>query len=218
MKSIIKECCTDAWHELVLSSSKKINIAKNENVFTSGEKALGLYEIIKGKVKVTTRDKDGNEYLLRLAGNSAILGHRGIGGDWKYHVSATALENTTLLFIPRATFEILAQTNPMFSYKLMQLFAADLKTSEEKFLHLPVIARIAGAILMNYYAFGINTKTGELNYTLSRQDMANAAITTYESSIRAIAELKKMKLIDTRVKSISIPNVKNLELFIKAAN
>jgi len=214
MKSLIKECCTDAWLDLVNATVKKISVEKNTNIFSAGEKALGLYEVIKGKVKVSSKDKIGNEYLLRLAGNLAILGHRGIGGNWKYSVTATALEDTTLLFIPRNTFEILAKTNPLFSYKLMSLFAADLKTTEEKFLHLSVLNRIASAILMNYRAFGINPKTNELNYTLSRQDLANAAITTYESTIRAIGELKKLNLIDTNNKSIRINNPKKLEAFV----
>lgn len=79
----------------------------------------------------------------------------------------------------------------------MTLFAEELKHSEEKTMHLPVINRIASAILMNYEAFGANQKTGELNFTISRQDYANRAITTYESTIRALADLKKEKIIDT---------------------
>ncbi len=140
-----------------------------------------------------------------------ILGHRGIGGDWVYHVTATALEDTTLLFIPRKTFEILAKTNAEFSYKMMTLFAEELKHAEEKTLHLPVINRVANAILMNYNAFGADAKTGELYYTLSRQDFANRAITTYESTVRAIAELKSEKIIDTDNKTIFIKNLKKLQ-------
>ena len=213
MKSFFKECCSDAWLDLIESSKQNVSILKNEVVFRSGEKAKGIFEIVKGKVKVTANDKLDNEVLLRLAGNNSILGHRGIGGDWKYHVTATALEDTTLVFIPRSTFEILAQTNPKFSYKLLTLFAEDLRYSEEKFLHLPVVNRIANAILLNYRAFGMNQKTKQLNYTLSRQDMANAAITTYESTVRAIAELKNKKIIGINKKSIIINDLKALEQF-----
>lgn len=154
--------------------------------------------------------------MLRLAADSDILGHRGIGGDWIYHVTAEALTDTTLLFIPKKTFEVLAKTNAEFSYKLMTLFAEELKHSEEKTMHLPVINRIASAILMNYEAFGANQKTGELNFTISRQDYANRAITTYESTIRALADLKKEKIIDTDDKTIFIKNLKKLREFASA--
>lgn len=211
MKSFIKQCCSGAWLDLVNSSSKQVRVSAKENVFNAGETAEGIFEIIEGKVKVTSKDNLGNESLIRLAGDSDILGHRGIGGDWNYHVTATALEDCTLLFIPRKTFEILARTNPEFSYKMMTLFAEELKQAEEKTLHLPVINRVANAILMNYNAFGADPKTGELNYTLTRQDYANRAITTYESTVRAIAELKAEKIIDTKNKTIFIRNLKKLQ-------
>ncbi|MBK9593459.1 MAG: Crp/Fnr family transcriptional regulator [Crocinitomicaceae bacterium] len=211
MKSFIKQCCSGAWLDLINSSSKQVKIGAKENVFLAGDKAEGIFEIISGKVKVTSKDNLENESLIRLAADSDILGHRGIGGDWVYHVTATALEDTTLLFIPRKTFEILARTNAEFSYKMMTLFAEELKHAEEKTLHLPVINRVANAILMNYTAFGADAKTGELNYTLSRQDFANRAITTYESTVRAIAELKSEKIIDTDNKTIFIKNLKKLQ-------
>lgn len=211
MKSFIKQCCTGAWLDLINSGSKQITIKAKEDVFVAGARAEGIFEIVQGKVKVTSKDNLGNESLLRLAADYDILGHRGIGGDWVYHVTATTLEDTTLLFIPRKTFEILARTNAEFSYKMMTLFAEELKHAEEKTLHLPVINRVANAILMNYTAFGADGKTGELNYTLSRQDFANRAITTYESTVRAIAELKSEKIIDTDNKTIFIKNLKKLQ-------
>ncbi|MBK6953712.1 MAG: Crp/Fnr family transcriptional regulator [Crocinitomicaceae bacterium] len=151
MKSFIKQCCSGAWLDLINSSSKQVKIGAKENVFLAGDKAEGIFEIISGKVKVTSKDNLENESLIRLAADSDILGHRGIGGD------------------------------------------------------------VANAILLNYNAFGANAKTGELSYTLSRQDFANRAITTYESTVRAIAELKSEKIIDTDNKTIFIKNLKKLQ-------
>lgn len=210
MRSFFKECCSDAWLELIKTTGQQILVKAKKPVFTSGEEAKGIYEIISGKVKVTSKDSSGNEFLLRLAGDNNILGHRGIGGDWMYHVTATALTDTELLFIPKKTFEILARTNPEFSYRLMTFFAEELKHAEERTLHMPVINRIAGVIVLNYEAFGINEKTKELNFTISRQDIANRAITSYESTIRALADLKEMKIIDTDNKSIIIKDLKKL--------
>ena len=210
MKSFIKECCTGAWLDLINASSKVIHVPAKEMIFEAGEKATGIFEIIQGKVKVTSKDSLGNESLLRLAADSDILGHRGIGGDWIYHVSAQALTDSSLLFIPRKTFEVLAKTNAEFSYKLMTLFAEELKHSEEKTMHLPVVNRIASAVLLNYEAFGADSKSGELNFTISRQDLANRAITTYESTIRALADLKKDKVIDTDNNTLFIKNLKKL--------
>lgn len=211
MKSLIRETCTGQWLELLNRESKKITVKAKENIFNAGDTALGIYEIISGKIKVTAKDSTGTESLVRLAGDNDILGHRGVGGDWIYRVTATALEDTKLLFIPRYTFELLAKNNPEFSYRLMTLFAEDLRHSEEKTMHLPVVNRVANAILMNCEAFGMNNKTGKLNYTISRQDYANRAVTTYESTIRAIADLKQSGIIDTDNKTILVKDFDRLK-------
>ncbi|MBL7898084.1 MAG: cyclic nucleotide-binding domain-containing protein, partial [Crocinitomicaceae bacterium] len=67
MKSFIKECCTGAWLDLINASSKVIHVPAKEMIFEAGEKATGIFEIIQGKVKVTSKDSLGNESLLRLA-------------------------------------------------------------------------------------------------------------------------------------------------------
>lgn len=210
MRSFIKSCCNGAWLELINSTSKIVKVKAKEHIFTAGEKAEGIFEIQDGKVKVIATDASGNVTLVRLASNADILGHRGIGGDWIYRVTAIALVDTTLIFIPKKTFEVLARTNAEFSYKLMSFFAEELRHSEEKIMHLPVINRVAHAILLNYIAFGANPKTGRLNYTISRRDIASKAVTTYESTIRAIAELKEAKIIDTDNKAIFIKKLKEL--------
>lgn len=50
----------------------------------------------------------------------------------------------------------------------------------------------------------------KLAYTLSRNDIASMANTTYESVVRTIAESNKVKIIKIDGKSIHILNLKKL--------
>jgi CRP-like cAMP-binding protein len=54
-----------------------------------------------------------------------------------------------------------------------------------------------------------------LSYTLSRKDIANFAGTTYESVIRSLNTLEKMKVIRTNKKNIYILNNKLLDKIIE---
>lgn len=211
MKSFFKQYLTGPWQEIINKNKTELHFKKNEAIFEMGQKVEGLFEIKKGKAKVVRNTNEGQEVLIRLAGDNAILGHRGLGGDWIYPVSAIALEDTTVCFIPKETFELVARTNSEYSYHLMMFFSEELKSAEDKNHQQPVVNRMAKAIWKNCEAFGSDKKTGRLNFTIRRQDFANMVGTTYESVIRSIAELKKNGVIDTDNKAIIIKNLNGLK-------
>ena len=63
-------------------------------------------------------------------------------------------------------------------------------------IHNEVIIRAGILICMLIDAFGYDPKNPKkLNYTLARKDMANMAVTTYETIIRNLAKLEEMKVI-----------------------
>jgi len=212
MESFLKQYCNKEWQEFVDFHKKQITIKKGEFIFKEGEKTSGLYIVNKGKVKVISDDIEGREVLIRLAADGDIVGHRGFGGNWTYSISAKILEETELTFLPIKIFNILAKSNPEFTYALMMFFAEELRKSEEKTIQLPVKNRVARAVLMNYKTFGCNEKDPqELSYTLSRKEYASKAETTYETVIRVLAELNKENIIKIKGKAISIINLALLQ-------
>ena len=87
----------------------------------------------------------------------------------------------------------------------MMFFAEELRKSEAKIKHYPVINQVARALYDNWRAFGFEEKKpNKLTYTLSRKDLASKAGTTYETVVRSLAEFKKLEIIETEGKSILI--------------
>lgn len=211
MKAFIEENCTKEWKEFIDFHKDEISIKKNEFIFEAGAEVTGLYLIDSGKVKITYRQFDGSDRLVRLAKTGDILGHRGFGGSWKYPISAYALEDTDVSFIPLDVFKTVAKTNPSFTYELMMFFAEELRTSESKLKHYPVINLVGQALLENYRAFGFeNENSTKLSYSLSRKDLANKAGTTYETVVRSLAEFNKKGVIKIEGKSIHILDIEAL--------
>ena len=119
MKTFIEENCSKEWQDFINFHKKIINYKKEDAIFQAGDETKGLFIIDSGKIKVTYKQYDGSERLIRLAKKGDVLGHRGFGGSWKYPISAYALDVTSVSFIPVNTFNILAKANPNFTYNLM---------------------------------------------------------------------------------------------------
>ncbi|MBL1281071.1 MAG: Crp/Fnr family transcriptional regulator [Fluviicola sp.] len=211
MNTFIENSCDKEWQEFISFHKKVITFKKGDFIFKAGEKTKGLYIIDAGKIKVTYRQYDGSDRLIRLAKTGDVLGHRGFGGSWKYPISAMALDDVQVSFIPVNVFNVLAKSDPKFTYQLMMFFAEELRKSEAKIKHYPVRIQVARAILDNYKAFGFeNENSTKLSYTLSRKDIANKAGTTYETVVRNVAELNKTGIVKIDGKSLHILDLEGL--------
>jgi CRP-like cAMP-binding protein len=210
MKSLLGEDCQREWLEFIEFHQKVSHVEAGSVILRQGDPVLGMYAIVKGKVKIIINDH-GEERLVRLAANGDIIGHRGMGGDWHYPISAIALDFTTVSFLPLKVFDILAKSNAQFVYRLMMFFAEELRTAEQLQLQMPVLNRVARSLCMNYKAFGFEENSDRLTFTISRRDIASHAATTYESVIRTLADLAKRKVIRLEGKAIALQDLPRLQ-------
>jgi CRP-like cAMP-binding protein len=208
------QLCSKEWLPAVDIHRQNFHVNKGEVLFAEGAEVTGIYFIYKGTFKVHKKWTDDKELIVRLAKNGAILGHRGLGNDQYYPVSATALEPSEVCFIDMEFFKSTLKVNYNFLYELMMFFAGELKESEKRMrnlAHMPVKGRIAQALLALKAKFGI-TAEGFIDITLSRQDLASYTGTTYETVFRIMNELVMEGAITLSGKSICIVNTGILQM------
>lgn len=164
-----------------------------------------------GKIKVIAKTGNGTERIIRLVSDNDLLGHRGFGGTWKYTVSAIALEDSELLFIPLEIFNSAVKANPEFAYFMMMFFAEELRDSEHLASQMPIRNVIASVLYNNFNVFGLEqgSKT-KLSHTLSRKDLASQAGTRYETLVRTLADFNNEGIIKIEGKAIHICNLNAL--------
>lgn len=200
--------CSKEWLPAVELHRQNFHVNKGEVLFEEGSELTGIYFIYKGSFKVHKKWTDDKELIVRLATDGAILGHRGLGNDVYYPVSATALEPSEVCFIDLGFFQATLKVNYQFLYELMMFFAGELKESEKKMrnlAHMPVKGRIAQALLSMQEKFG-TTPEGFIDINLSRQDLASYTGTTYETVFRLMNELVQEGCITLLGKQICITN------------
>lgn len=209
--------CLKHWLPAIEANKQNLVIKKGQKIFEEGDPVKGIYFLFKGRVKVHRKWGDEKQLILHFAQEGDIIGYRGLGNQKLYPVSATALEEVTFCFIDIAFFETSLQINPRLTYALMQLYANELQLAERRIgnlVHLDVKARVAETLLMLKKDFGQN-KEGNINITLTKQDLASYAGTTYETFFRMITELEKEKIVLLSGKDIAILKEAKLEKLIE---
>ncbi len=197
-EAFLAKYCSKEWLFLLKNYLTVKCFKKEERIINEGDEVTGVYFINRGMVKVVSFFDKSNERILRLANTGSLVGHRGLYSKY-YPISAIALSDTEMTFIPMDIFTQLIKTNPDFSIFLITFISEELRKTENQMKHMihgEVITRISIIICMLIDAFGYDPKENfKLNYTLSRKDIANIAGTTYESVIRNISQLENKNII-----------------------
>jgi CRP/FNR family transcriptional regulator len=199
--------CLPEWVPAIDANRKNLHFKKGELIFSEGDEVSGIYFVYNGKVKVHKQWGTEKELIIRFARKGDIFGHRGLGYEKTiYPISATALEPVNLCFIDLDFFRTTLKVNYDFIYQLLLFFADELQESEKKMrnlAHMQVKGRIAQALLSLQDKFG-TTRDGFIDVTLSRQDLASFAGTTYETVFRIINEFEQEEIILLNGKNISL--------------
>lgn len=198
-----------------ISAHKNTNIYKKGSIiFHENNYPLGLFGIYDGKVKVFKTGESGKEHILRLAREGDVLGYRSLVSGEKYEVSAMAIEDTQICFIPKQTFMDTLRNSGNLTGRVMELLSLDLKAAETKIADLAqktVKERVAETILMLKQFYGLEEDEATISVSLSREDLANLVGTATETLIRSLSEFKQNEIIALKGKKISILKPKILQ-------
>lgn len=214
--ALCKECLPE-WLPAVAVQKQNIRIKKGELIFREGDPVEGIWFLHKGLVKVHKHWDEEKELILRFAKDGQILGHRGLGGDLSYPVSATAIEDTILCYFPLDFFLQSLKVNSQYLYNLLLFFADELKQSEKRMrnlAHMPVKGRMASALLRWELQFGTD-ESGCIDLPISRQDFAAYVGTSYETLFRLLNELADEQQIIFKGKGIQLLNHVSLSVLAK---
>ena len=209
--------CRPEWLMAIDANRKLIHYNKGELIFKEGDTVDGMYFIFSGLVKVHKKWSNNKELILRFAKEGAIVGHRGLGGDIIYPVSATALAACDICFVDLDFFVATLKVNPEYLFDLMMFFAAELKESEKRMrniAHMNTKGRIGQSLITLQDKFGTDSDDF-INIEISRQDLASYTGTTYETLFKIMNELAEENVIHIESKRTKLLNHDKLLSYCK---
>jgi CRP-like cAMP-binding protein len=197
-----------------LANSKTTHvIKKGESIFEEGEITNGVYCVKDGVGKLSKLSANGKDQIIKLVKSGELLGKRSMISNEPANLSAKAVADMAVCFIPKSEIIDFFNNNNQFSMNLMQSICEDLKESENDKIALvqkTVKQRLAETLLFLHDSFGENTDQ-TLKVQLSREELAGMIGTATESCIRLLSDFNKLKLIELVGKKIVLKDVKALK-------
>jgi CRP-like cAMP-binding protein len=190
-----------------------ISFKKGDIIFKEGDALNGVYCIRNGACKLSKLSANGKDQIVKLVVRGDMLGQRSVVSGESANLSAIALDDMDLCFIPKSEIVKNLHENTNFSFEMLKLMALDLKLADDIIVDMAqksVKQRLAETLIYLHDNFG-EDKNNMLNVILSREDFAGIVGTATESAIRVLSQFKKDKLISTIGKRIKIENIEELK-------
>ena len=199
--------CSGAAHDQISDSKTAQQYAGGQVIFQEGSRALGLYCVHSGLIKISKTGGDGKEQIVRLARGGGMLGFRGLVTGTLHSTTAVALDASVVCLVRKQDFFAEMADNRAFSGELIQLLAKALLEVEERMLHLaykPVRERLAEALLLLLRMFRAEDQLVPPAFAISRDDLGALMGTTKETTTRMLSEFKAEGMLTTKGSAITI--------------
>ena len=174
-------------------------LKKGEFLFREGETARGIWIICNGVVKMYRQTAvEGKPLITRISRSGELMGYRSFFADQPYQGNAEAMVKTTASHLDRNYVHNLIFRNGPLALLLLQKFARDLGRAEVVATNMAYRGakdRVVDVI----YDLHMNTPNAEVDdhwaFNIRRQDLAELAGLTIETTVRVLKELEKDGLL-----------------------
>ncbi|GGW42635.1 response regulator [Arenibacter certesii] len=188
-----------------------ITFDQSDIIYEEGDRSNLIYLITKGLVKCHSMDEEGKELITSLNKSDDFLGFTSFLNNVPYMESATALEKTEMVGIPKTDLQELLENNKEISLQLVELLTgniSDIKAQLLQMAYSSVRKKTAQTLLQ--FAEIMDKRTGD-DIKISRNDLASVAGIATESLIRTLSGFKKEGLIAIEGRNIRIKELKALQ-------
>ena len=188
-------------------------IKKGSPIFEEGDIVNGIYCVTTGACKLSKLSPNGKDQIIKLVKAGELLGQRSMISDEAANLSAVALEDMEVCFIPKSEVLNMFDNNNQFSMNVMKTICGDLKDASEHMISISqktVKERLAETLVYLDETFGKN-EDGSLHIQLSREELAGMIGTATESCIRLLSDFNKNGLIELNGKKIVLKNISKLK-------
>jgi CRP/FNR family transcriptional regulator, cyclic AMP receptor protein len=197
-------------------NAKPVRLAAEEVLFLAGDPGDGCYQVEQGLLKVSMISPSGGERILAILGPGAVVGELSVIDGKPRSASVSAVRDSALYFISRATFNAFAAAHPEVYQHLVALLASRLRDTDAVLAagsFLTLKGRIARALLDLAEAFGQKASDGriEIRQKISQSDVAAMAGIARENVSRILSEWMRDKLISRTSGYYRIENREKLE-------
>ena len=178
------------------------HFGKDDYIFFEGDPSSWLGVILEGRVKMIKHSGAGKDVVLDVISPGEMLGEVAAFNGKPYPATAQAMEPTVVASIYRDDFLRLLKQYPALALGLIEELGRRLREAQETITSMAVerVERRIARILLKLAATTGSSNEGGIviEMPLTRQDIAEMAGTTVETTIRTMSKFRKKGLVQTK--------------------
>jgi CRP/FNR family transcriptional regulator len=216
-------------HELEQLARRAVakKYSPGEVVFNTGDPCPGLYVVESGAIRIFKTSFSGREQVLGIDGPGSSVAELPVFDGGPYPASASAIQETTLLFISKQDFQAVCLEHPKVALKVLRVIGRRLRglvSIIEELSFTTVRHRLIAMLLRlakdGQQATGLQQIGKQQGATItlpaSNQELASQIGTVRELVSRNMSRLQAEGLIHIEGRSVTIPDLKALEAEMQA--
>lgn len=205
---------TEDQQQALAASSSMAHAEKGEVIWFSGRTVDFIGVVGSGFVKMTQTGPNHQEITTEIMGPGQVFGLLGAISGTGCPQCAKAVTGTWYLKVRKPGIVLAYQSNLILKEQILFRTSHRLHQSFELVAHLSigtVEQRVAAVLLVLTRSFGQEQEDGiVIDVPLTRQDIAEIAGTTVESTIRVISKWQKKGWVETNARHIHIKSMASI--------
>ena len=207
----------DKERSLFMSDVRIENIKKGAVIYLEEDEPKEIMCLLEGKVKVYKNGVGGRNQIIRMIRPVQYFGYRAYFAKENYVTSASAVEKSTICFMPLEAVEKIIRKNGEFALYFIELLSVDLGIADQRVVNLTqkhIRGRLAESLIFLKESYGLEEDGATINIYLAREDLASLSNMTTSNAIRTLSifvderiiamDGRKIKIIDEdRLRKIS---------------
>lgn len=193
----------------------KRHFGRGEALFSEGDPCHGLFVVAIGRIRIFKLSPSGREQLLAVEGPGSSFAELPVFDGGVYPASASALEDTEVLFISRKDFQNYCREHPEVALKVLAVVGSRLRRLVgiiEDLSFTTIRQRLISLLLRLAQGAGTATKQGvRVELTTTHQDLAAELGTVRELVSRNLSRLQAEGLLEVDGRTIIVKDLSALK-------
>jgi len=210
----------DAAIGQILGAAVRRQVKQGTPVFCQGDEAGAFYVLLDGRVKVGQVTPAGRQVTLHYIGPWQQFGCAALCNKPVYPGTALAVQDCDVLLWNRSVIPQLMERFPRFAMNVLDIMGARLQESHDQISDLStqrVEQRIARALSRLIIQAGREIGEGiEINFPISRQDIAEMTGTTLHTASRTLSAWEEAGIVENGRRHVLIRRPHDLTAIAEA--
>lgn len=199
-----------------LGEGEKMEFKKGDNLFLEGHKMTSIYLIVKGKVKLSINNRDGDEKTVGYLGTNSIVGTSSLFNSADYMFNATANSNCSLYKFNKENFINKMMEDKVIMQQVMKIMSMRIRILTNHALDLSFnhsYKRLAGALIEISNTYGKINKDGSIfiDFKITQKELSEIIGTTLVTVANHLKKLMDLNVIGKEKRNYIIYELEKLQ-------